>query len=48
MRVLEVREVVWCRERAAGYHSSYPFALANLLIEIPYLLVQTLLYSCIT
>lgn len=36
------------RERAAGYYSSYPFSLANLLIEIPYLLVQTILYSCIT
>jgi hypothetical protein len=33
------------RERAAGYYSEYPFALAQAVVEIPYLLVQAALYS---
>jgi hypothetical protein len=38
--------VLTCRERAAGYYSEMPFAIAQALVEIPYLLVQTILYSC--
>lgn len=37
-----------CRERAAGLYSAYPFALAQAVVEFPYLLVQTILYSIIT
>ena len=37
-----------CRERAAGYFAVYPFALAQALIEMPYICVQSILYSCIT
>ena len=37
-----------CRERASGYYATYPFALAQTLIELPYLLLQTILYATIT
>ena len=33
-----------CRERAAGYYAAYPFAAAQALIELPYLLVQAVLF----
>ena len=29
-----------CRERAAGYYATYPFALAQVVVELPYLIVQ--------
>ena len=32
------------RERAAGYYSTEPFAGALFLIELPYLLVQSIFY----
>ena len=34
------------RERAAGYYSEYPFAAAQAIVELPYLLVQSFLFSC--
>ena len=37
-----------CRERAAGYYATYPFALAQFLIEVPYVLAQSVLYAIIT
>jgi len=37
-----------CRERAAGYYATYPFALAQFLIEIPYVLAQSVFFSVIT
>ena len=45
----------WCppgaaacrRERAAGMYQVLPFALAQQLVEIPYLIVQALTYSAI-
>ncbi|KAL3152680.1 hypothetical protein ABBQ38_012275 [Trebouxia sp. C0009 RCD-2024] len=36
------------RERAAGYYATYPFALAQFLIEIPYVLAQSVFFSVIT
>ena len=36
-----------CRERSAGYYASYPYALAQALVEIPYLVVQAFLFSFI-
>lgn len=39
---------VLCRERAAGYYATYPFALAQFLIEVPYVLAQSVLYAIIT
>ena len=38
---------VGCRERAAGYYAVYPFAAAQALIELPYVLLQSILYSAI-
>ena len=35
------------RERAAGYYGVFPFALAQLVVELPYLAVQTVLFSSI-
>ncbi|EIE18194.1 putative pleiotropic drug resistance protein 3 [Coccomyxa subellipsoidea C-169] len=46
--VVDTERSVFYRERAAGYYSELPFALAQTLVEVPYLLVQTVLYSCIT
>lgn len=37
-----------CRERAAGYYTELAWAFAEMLVEIPYLLLQTCLYSVIT
>ena len=37
-----------CRERAAGMYGSYPYALAQALVELPYSVVQGVLYSLIT
>ena len=34
------------RERAAGYYAAYPFAAAQALIELPYLLCQAILFWC--
>lgn len=36
------------RERAAGYYSEMPFAAAQVLVEIPYLLAQAVLFSAIS
>lgn len=35
------------RERAAGMYGVLPFGLAQQLVEIPYLVVQAAVYSCI-
>lgn len=42
-----LQRTVMYRERAAGYYHILPFALAQQAVEIPYLLVQTVLFSCI-
>lgn len=39
---------VFYRERAAGLYAPLPYALAQGAIEIPYVLVQTIIYSLIT
>ncbi|KAK9857560.1 hypothetical protein WJX84_006546, partial [Apatococcus fuscideae] len=46
--VVDVERAVMYRERAAGYYATYPFALAQLLVEFPYLLIQATLYSLVT
>jgi ABC-type multidrug transport system permease subunit len=38
---------VFYRERAAGMYGPYPMAIAMGNVEIPYILVQTVVYSCI-
>ena len=46
--VVSVERAVFYRERAAGMYGPLPYACAQALIEIPYILVQTLLYAMIT
>ena len=46
--VVDTERTVFFRERSAGCYAPYPFALAQAVVEIPYLLVQTIMYSCIT
>ncbi|KAK2076468.1 hypothetical protein QBZ16_000993 [Prototheca wickerhamii] len=38
---------VMYRERAAGMYGLLPYALAQFLVEIPYIVVQDVLYSCV-
>ena len=37
-----------CRERAAGYYAELAWAAGEMVVELPYLLLQTCLYSVIT
>ena len=46
--VVDTERTVFFRERSAGCYAPYPFALAQAVVELPYLLVQTIMYSCIT
>ncbi|XP_024402862.1 ABC transporter G family member 31 isoform X2 [Physcomitrium patens] len=46
--VVSVERSVFYRERAAGMYAALPYAFAQGLIEIPYILVQTLIYGLIT
>ncbi|EPS72570.1 hypothetical protein M569_02187, partial [Genlisea aurea] len=43
--VVAVERNVTYRERAAGMYSSWPYALAQIVIEVPYILVQTSIYA---
>jgi ABC-type multidrug transport system permease subunit len=43
-----IERTVFYRERAAGMYSAIPYALAQVLIEVPYVIVQTLVYALIT
>lgn len=44
-----LKAVLSCnRERAAGYYAVYPFAAAQAVIELPYVAVQSILFSFIT
>ncbi|KAK1422456.1 hypothetical protein QVD17_25588 [Tagetes erecta] len=45
--VVDVERTVFYRERAAGMYSALPYAFAQVLVEIPYVLVQTVVYSVI-
>ncbi|XP_077209810.1 pleiotropic drug resistance protein 1-like [Tasmannia lanceolata] len=45
--VVAVERTVFYRERAAGMYSALPYAFAQLVIEVPYILVQTLTYGVI-
>ncbi|KAL3696501.1 hypothetical protein R1sor_010577 [Riccia sorocarpa] len=46
--VVAVERTVFYRERAAGMYSSIPYALAQGVIEVPYVFTQTVVYSLIT
>ncbi|KAF2301149.1 hypothetical protein GH714_020446 [Hevea brasiliensis] len=45
--VIAVERSVFYRERAAGMYSALPYALAQVICEIPYVLVQTTYYTVI-
>ncbi|GLT66274.1 hypothetical protein SLA2020_386460 [Shorea laevis] len=45
--VVSVERTVFYRERAAGMYSALPYALAQMIAEIPYVLVQTTYYTLI-
>ncbi|KAL3676895.1 hypothetical protein R1sor_026843 [Riccia sorocarpa] len=46
--IVATERTVFYRERAAGMYSPLPYAVAQVLIEIPYCFVQTIIYSFIT
>ncbi|KAK4837594.1 hypothetical protein QYF36_006786 [Acer negundo] len=45
--VVALERTIFCRERAAGMYSAIalPYALAQVIVEIPYIFVQTTYYS---
>ncbi|GAB4842031.1 transcription factor [Ancistrocladus abbreviatus] len=45
--VVAVERTVFYRERAAGMYSALPYAFAQVLIEIPYILMQSVVYGLI-
>jgi ABC-type multidrug transport system permease subunit len=45
--VVDVERTVFYREKAAGMYSALPYALAQVLIEVPYIFVQTVVYAVI-
>ncbi|KAM3699670.1 hypothetical protein ACJW31_05G043100 [Castanea mollissima] len=45
--VVAVERTVFYRERAAGMYSALPYAIAQVIVEIPYIFVQTTYYSLI-
>ncbi|GAB2293587.1 transcription factor [Dionaea muscipula] len=45
--VIFVEKTVFYRECAAGMYSALPYALAQVVVEIPYIVLQTLVYSII-
>ncbi|XP_030971325.1 pleiotropic drug resistance protein 1-like [Quercus lobata] len=45
--VVAVERVVFYRERAAGMYSALPYAFAQVVIELPYIFVQAVVYGVI-
>ncbi|KAL2234771.1 UNVERIFIED_CONTAM: ABC transporter G family member 36 [Sesamum indicum] len=45
--IVAVERTVFYRERAAGMYSALPYALAQVIVEIPYVLIQTTFYTLI-
>ncbi|XP_074574926.1 ABC transporter G family member 36-like isoform X2 [Curcuma longa] len=45
--VVAIERTVFYRERAAGMYSALPYAFGQVTIEIPYILVQALIYGVI-
>ncbi|KAF8026782.1 hypothetical protein BT93_F3302 [Corymbia citriodora subsp. variegata] len=46
--VVAVERTVFYRERAAGMYSAMPYALSQVIIELPYILAQAAVYGVIT
>ncbi|KAF7830249.1 pleiotropic drug resistance protein 1 [Senna tora] len=45
--VVAIERTVFYRERAAGMYSALPYAFGQVAIEIPYILIQTIVYGII-
>ncbi|XP_019711082.2 ABC transporter G family member 42 [Elaeis guineensis] len=45
--VIAIERTVFYRERAAGMYSALPYALAQVVVEVPYVLIQTVYYTLI-
>nr|AMR34859.1 PDR transporter [Artemisia annua] len=45
--VVDIERTVFYRERAAGMYSALPYACAQILVEIPYIFSQTIVYCLI-
>ncbi|XP_021277324.1 pleiotropic drug resistance protein 1-like isoform X13 [Herrania umbratica] len=45
--VVAVERTVFYRERAAGMYSALPYAFGQVVVELPYVLVQTVIYGVI-
>ncbi|CAJ2674952.1 unnamed protein product [Trifolium pratense] len=45
--IVAIERTVFYRERAAGMYSALPYALAQVIIELPHILVQALVYGII-
>ncbi|RZC53605.1 hypothetical protein C5167_012465 [Papaver somniferum] len=45
--VVAVERTVFYRERAAGMYSALPYAFGQVVVEIPYILIQSLVYGII-
>ncbi|XP_010267164.1 PREDICTED: ABC transporter G family member 36-like [Nelumbo nucifera] len=45
--IVAIERTVFYRERAAGMYSALPYAIAQVVTEIPYVLIQTTYYSLI-
>ncbi|CAN6441234.1 unnamed protein product [Victoria cruziana] len=45
--IVDVERTVFYRERAAGMYSAFPYALAQVVAEIPYVFFQTTYYTVI-
>ncbi|XP_012076642.1 pleiotropic drug resistance protein 1 [Jatropha curcas] len=45
--VVAIERTVFYRERAAGMYSALPYAFGQVMIEIPYVFVQTIIYGVI-
>ncbi|XP_058749298.1 pleiotropic drug resistance protein 1-like [Vicia villosa] len=45
--VVAVERTVFYRERAAGMYSAFPYAFAQVVIELPYVFVQAVVYGLI-
>ncbi|KAK1313458.1 ABC transporter G family member 36 [Acorus calamus] len=45
--IVAVERTVFYREKAAGMYSAMPYAIAQVVLELPYVFVQTLYYSVV-
>ncbi|CAI8614414.1 unnamed protein product [Vicia faba] len=45
--VIAIERTVFYRERAAGMYSAFPYAFAQVVIELPYVFVQAVVYGLI-